>query len=112
MDDTWDGAERRVNDPLLNQLRRVSSDLDFRNWTRNRFLIVALVIFLDLFASAVSLYAIHEGCRGRNQQSAAEVKLWTDLIAKNPTSSQQNPKQTQDFLKGLHKNFAQKDCLI
>lgn len=123
---TWDGPERRVEqEPLVEQLKRVDSGMSFRRWTRTRMFFLALALVLDIFATFVAGFTYHLLCAGLNQQRAAEVRLWTDLVAKNPPTPlppEPTPaqieevarvsKQTRDFFESLHRNFAPEKCLL
>lgn len=63
------------NDPLVEQLSRVQSDLGFRKWTRRRILLVAVLVLVDLLVSVLSVLALAEAyhqadARARDQQEA------------------------------------------
>lgn len=46
------------DDPLVQQLKRVGTGMEFRSWTRRRLLALALAVAADLIATILSVTAI------------------------------------------------------
>lgn len=116
---------------LVNLLRRVSSDLEFRQWVKNRGkVILGLLVVLGLTTtiSVISLVFVrrfqYEACDRDNRLRAAYVDQWTPLLAETPAPTPPPPESPQEvldayndqvrartiFVEGLTNGFAQHGC--
>jgi hypothetical protein len=76
-----------TDDELLNELKRIRSDLGFRKWISLRVRIVAALIVFDLLISLLSIAAVaialntqHSACVRDNDLRAAYTAQWQPLL--------------------------------
>jgi hypothetical protein len=75
------------DDELLNELKRVRSDLGFRQWISLRVRLVAALVAFDLIVSMLSIAAViiagnaqHSACSRDNDLRAAYTAQWQPLL--------------------------------
>jgi hypothetical protein len=116
---------------LLEELRRVGSDLGFRMQVRKYLkwiLLVGAVFVLVSVASGVALVRTFsfskQLCENSNKFREAYVNQWEPIIADNPLPDpppedalpeireayERQKRSTETFVKGLETDFAQQEC--
>lgn len=116
---------------LLNELKRVRSEITWRRWVRRRIGIIAIFIAMDLLASlaaGVALYKVFnfqsDACHADNELRRQYVDQWTPLLRDSPQPVDPGPnapeaaretfngqvKLRQEFTDGLTHGFAQHPC--
>lgn len=123
--------EQASEGELLEQLRKVGSDLGFRMRARKLFKILIAFVAFDLLISGVAVLALVQVrriqvtvCQRDNTFRQSYVNQWEPLIADNPpptpppNDASPEVKESYDrqirsrnaFIKGLTNDFAQHDC--
>lgn len=122
---------KEPDDELLDELKRVGSDLGFRKRVRRSIRAVILFITVDLIISGIAIFALvsvkdvqREACERDNILRKSYVDQWTPLIADNPLPPEppdDAPQEVKDnynkqkrshdiFIDGLSNGFAQHPC--
>lgn len=124
-------SPENTDEELLEELRRVGSDLGFRVRARKAFWIIFGFIAFDLLVSGLAVFALirvvevqHSSCKANNEFRQAYVDQWTPIIAESPPPVKppaDSPQEVLDayavqvktrkiFIDGLNNNFAQHPC--
>lgn len=115
---TPEEPQGKVTDPeLLNELKRVGSDLGFRRWTRLRVKTVAIFVAIDLAVSCGTAYAIwrigevqHEACARDNDLRRAYLQQWRPLLVDAQTKDDPASRATVARFGATLDVFATHDC--
>ncbi len=124
-------SNTNTDEELVEQLRRVSSDLSFRHWVRKNLKWIVIFLVFNLVISFIAVYAFvkvrtiqKENCEHFNAFKESYVNQWKPVLADSPPATppaddapqevkeayERQQKLRTNFENSLNTDFAQQAC--